>query len=139
MIPLPGQAMPPAPGYGPDDNPGFPFFIPGKVGHRAPQPPMDMVRDGGLSRHVITGGTRSVSHLTHAQIQNLPEMQRGKDVLHRALSTGDMTVKLESAQIEILPKDGTASEQAAMAFHAKPAGHPSVTLDGTPAVYEVNG
>lgn len=139
VIPLPGQAMPPAPGYGPDDNPGFPFFIPGKVGHRAPQPPMDMVRDGGLSRHVITGGTRSVSHLTHAQIQNLPEMQRGKDVLHRALSTGDMTVKLESAQIEILPKDGTASEQAAMAFHAKPAGHPSVTPDGTPAVYEVNG
>ncbi|MGE0642250.1 MAG: copper oxidase [Nitrospira sp.] len=139
VIPLPGQAMPPAPGYGPDENPGFPFFIPGIVGHRAPQPPMDMVEDGGLPRHVITGGTRSVSHLTHAKIQSLPESQRGKDVVHRALSTGDMTVKLESAKIEILPKDGTASEQAAMAFHAKPTGHHSVQPDGTPAIYGVNG
>jgi hypothetical protein len=139
VIPLPEQAMPPIPGYGAGENPGFPLFIPGKVGHRAPQPPMDMVHNGGLERHVITGGTRSVSHLTHAQIQNLPESQRGKDVLHRALSTGDMTVKLESAQIEILPKDGTLLEQAAMAFHAKASGHPSVKPDGTPAVYEVNG
>lgn len=139
VIPLPGQAMPPAPGYGPGHNPGFPLFIAGKVGHRAPQPPMDMVHDGGLPRHVVTGGTRSVSHLTHAQIQALPESQRGQAVLDRALSTGDMTVKLESAQIEILPHDGTSSEQAAMAFHAKATGHPSVTPDGTSAVYEVNG
>lgn len=100
---------------------------------------MDMVQDGGLPRHVITGGTRSVSHLTHQQIQNLPEAQRGHDVLHRALSTGDMSVKLESAHIELLPEGGTASEQAAMAFHAKATGHPSVKPDGTPAVYEVNG
>lgn len=139
VIPLPDQAMPPAPAYGPDQNPGFPYFIPGQAGHRAPQPPMDMVQDGGLPRHVITGGTRSVSHLTHQQIQNLPEAQRGHDVLHRALSTGDMSVKLESAHIELLPEGGTASEQAAMAFHAKATGHPSVKPDGTPAVYEVNG
>ena len=139
VIPLPGQAMPPAPGYAAGQNPGFPFFIPGKVGHRAPQPPMDMVRDGGLPRHVITGGTRSVSHLSHQQVQTLPESGRGHDVVHRALSTGDLTVKLETAQIEILPKNGTASEQAAMAFHATPAGHSSVKPDGTPAMYEVNG
>ena len=139
VIPLPGQAMPPAPGYGPDGNPGFPFFIPGKVGHRAPQPPLDMVHDGGLPRHIVTSGTRSVSHLTHAPIQIPPESKRGKDVVHRALSTGDMTVKLESAQLEMLPEDGTAPEKAAMAFHANPSGHPSAKPDGTPAVYEVNG
>lgn len=139
VIPLPGQAMPPAPGYGQDQNPGFPFFVPGEPGHRAPQPPMDMVHNGGLPRHVIAGGTRTVSHMTHQQIQNLPESERGREVLHRALSTGDMTVKMETAQIQILPKDGTSSEQAAMAFHAKASGHASVKPDGTPAVYEVNG
>lgn len=139
VIPLPDQAMPPAPNYGPNQNPGYPFFIPGKAGHRAPQPPMDMVHDGGLPRHVVTGGTRSVSHLTHAQIQAMPASQRGHDVLNRALSTGDMTVKLESAQIELLPPSGTAVEQAAMAFHAKATGHPTVKPDGTPAVFEVNG
>lgn len=139
VIPLPGQAMAPAPGYGPGQNPGFPFFIPGKVGHRAPQPPMDIVRDGGLPRHVITDGTRSVSHLTPAQIQRLPESQRGHDLLHRALSTGDMTVKLESAHIQILPQEGDPLEQAAMAFHANASGHPTVKPDGTPAVFDVNG
>ncbi len=139
VIPLPGQAMPPVPGYGTAQNPGFPFFIPGQVGHRAPQPPKDMVHNGGLDRHVITGGTRSVSHLTHQEIQNLPESQRGQKILNRALSTGDMTVKLESAIIKVLSPDGTPEEQAAMAFHAKVSGHPSVTPDGLPAVYEVNG
>lgn len=139
IIPLPGQAMPPAPGYGPEQNPGFPFFMPGEAGHRSPQPPMDMVHDGGLPRHIITGGTRTVSHMTHAQIENIPESQRGQEVVQRALSTGDLSVTLESAQIEVLPKDGTATEQAAMAFHAKATGHTSAKPDGTPSIYEVNG
>ncbi len=139
VIPLPGQAMPPAPGYGADQNPGFPFFIPGEVGHRAPQPPKDMVHNGGLDRHVITGGTRSVSHLAPQKIQELLEAQQGHVILNHALSTGDMTVKLESAQLKVLDPDGTPEEQAAMAFHAKASGHPSVTPDGLPAVYEVNG
>ena len=139
VIPLPDQAMPPAPQYGPDQNPGFPFFIPGEAGHRAPQPPMDMVRDGGLPRHIILGGTRHVSHMTHEDIAQIPEADRGKEVLHRALSTGDMSVELASATIRLLPKDGTALERAAMAFHANPAGHPSVKPDGTSAVFDVNG
>ncbi len=44
-------------------NPGYPFFIPGEAGHRAPQPPLDFARedgqvlDGGLPRHVVVNGT----------------------------------------------------------------------------------
>ena len=42
-----------------DRNPGFPFFIPGIAGMRAPHPPLDFAPDGtggfldgGLPRHV---------------------------------------------------------------------------------------
>jgi hypothetical protein len=135
LIPLPRQAMPPMPEYGPGKNPGYPFFIPGKPGHRAPQPPMDMVRDGGLPRHIVTGGTRTVSHVSHGDATTMGP----KDVLRRALATGDLSTALESAHINILPKDGDPLEQAAMAFHAKPDGHVSRTPEGVPATYRVNG
>ncbi len=139
VVPLPGQAIPPAPGYGTDKNPGFPFFIPGKAGHRAPQPPLDIVRDGGLPRHVINGGTRSISHVPHAEILSIPAAERGATLVQRALATGDMSVTLETAQIEVLPNDGTPAERAAMAFHAKTDGHPTSTPEGAPARYQVNG
>src|SRR5215216_7351422 len=45
-------------------NPGYPFFIPGVAGARAPHPPLDFApdgaggfMDGGLPRHVVSGGT----------------------------------------------------------------------------------
>lgn len=135
IIPLPGQAMPPAPAYGPDKNPGFPFFIPGTAGHRAPQPPMDLVQDGGLRRHVVKDGTRTVSHVPHTQAATLAP----RELVRRALATGDMSTALETAQLTLLPNDGTTLERAAMAFHADPNGHASRTPEGLPATYRVNG
>ncbi len=59
-------------------NPGYPFFVPGVAGHRAPAPPLDFAPaltvtgapitkngkqvylDGGLARHVILSGTESI-------------------------------------------------------------------------------
>src|SRR5690606_25468708 len=76
VIPLPDQAAPLLPTYASGDGddavpadeavPGYPFFIAGRPGHRAPQPPLDMAAgtgpdnwlDGGLPRHVVTGGSR---------------------------------------------------------------------------------
>ena len=81
VVPLPTMAMAPQPGAkveieyiaGPDSkpvptgqiklpdvasgNPGYPFYIAGLAGHRPPHPPLDTVVDGGLPRHVVTGGT----------------------------------------------------------------------------------
>ncbi len=135
IIPLPRQAMPPTPAYGPGKNPGFPFFIPGTAGHRAPQPPMDLVQDGGLRRHVVKGGTRTVSHVAHAQAATMEP----KEILRRALATGDLSTALETAQLDLLSNDGTPLEQAAMAFHANANGHASTTPEGAPATYRVNG
>jgi len=152
LIPLPGQALPPAPTYGEAGFPGYPFYIPGRPGHRAPQPPLDLIADGGLPRHVFTGeGTRTVSHLS-------PEQQEGmtpESLLGFALQTGDFSAELERAGIETLRADGEPEERRAMDVHAaradgllRPDGRPmrphgrgylSVTPEGRRAHFTVNG
>ncbi|GAA1475791.1 multicopper oxidase [Nocardioides aestuarii] len=79
-----------------DSNPGYPFFVPGAAGHRPPTPPLDLVRDGGLPRHVILGG-EATSYVTPR----------------------DLNKVLETALISYPAEDGTPAEKAAMAYHAK--------------------
>ncbi len=118
VVPLPGHALPPAPT---PEMPGYPFYVEGRPGHRAPQPPRDLVVDAGLPRHLVTGGTRTVAGVPAAEQAALGP--GGVDeILRLALVTGDMSVHLETARIELLPADGTERERAAMAFHA---GRPS--------------
>ena len=111
VVPLPGMAIAPLPTA---DVPGYPYFIPGIPGHRAPHPPLDTVDDGGLPRHVVTGGATV-------------DGQRGAfDRIASAL------------QAVAVPEAGTPAEKAAMAFHSKRL-HDSVTADGRPAQFVLNG
>jgi manganese oxidase len=96
-------------------NPGYPFFVPGIAGHRPPHPPLDTIDDGGLPRHVITGGTFTEVH-----------------------TRLDFTKKLLTAKAKELPETGTLVEQVAMKFHATRE-HPSYKPDGTPANFVANG
>ncbi|MBX3616533.1 hypothetical protein [Nitrosomonas sp.] len=56
IVPIPGTALAVMPTR---DFPGYPFYIPGKEGHRPPQPPLDMdvkngqIVNGGLPRHIV--------------------------------------------------------------------------------------
>lgn len=137
VVPLPGQALPPLPTYGANGMPGYPFYIAGKPGHRAPQPPLDIAkdswskpRDGGLPRHIVTGGTRTVAHLKASEIAAIPASERGDRLVNRALALADMTAELETAKIEPRAAEGEPLERNAMAFHAGAA--PSVRMaDGT--------
>lgn len=114
LLPLMSQPAPLLPTYGPKGMPGYPFYIPGVPGHRTPQPPLDIARadnpaenggreflDGGLPRHVISGGERTFAGATLAE----------------SLAAGDMTAKLDVIDIATLPYDGTDLEKRAMAFH----------------------
>lgn len=126
LVPMPGLAMAPMPGatvqvvngqaqisgYG---NPGYPFFIAGVAGHRPPTPPLDIVDDGGLPRHVITGGTA-----------------------HSVVDRKDFSKELLTATAVQIPEDGTAVEKAAMDFHAERS-HSSFTPRGDPASFITNG
>ncbi|HEX6901528.1 MAG TPA: copper oxidase [Thermoanaerobaculia bacterium] len=124
VIPLPGIPMPPKPSAtvaivngqaqvtltsSLTSNPGFPFFVPGVAGHRPPKPPMDTIDDGGLPRHVITGGTFDEAH--------------NRLDFHKTLLTATATQ---------LAENGTAVESKAMTYHAfvHPSCYPNGTCDG---------
>lgn len=123
VVPIRNRALPPAPTYGTAATPGYPFFVAGSAGHRPPQPPLDLAAESrlgptGLGRHVINAGTR---------------------VLGAGVAAGDMSVVLTSAELQLLPEEGTPLERAAMAFHANANGFASKTADGTAATFRVNG
>ncbi|MGH8508260.1 MAG: copper oxidase [Gammaproteobacteria bacterium] len=97
-------------------NPGFPFFIPGVAGARAPHPPLDFASDGaggfldgGLPRHVVTGG--SVSYESH--------------------DLKDWSKDLAAISAIQLPELGTPVEQVAMKFFGKRC-YATFFPDGTP-------
>src|SRR5262249_803331 len=92
LQPSPGNAL---------QNPGYPYFIPGIAGARAPHPPLDFAPDGaggfldgGLPRHVVTGG--SISFEAHTQT--------------------DWSKDLATMSAVQLPEDGTAAEKSAIAY-----------------------
>lgn len=172
IVPLPDQALPPAPTY-PDDGdatldaagavdapavaevktfPGYPFYIPGRPGHRPPQAPMDIARaldgaskatgdlmDGGLPRHLVLDGTTRKPDFDVPALPPLgaPNGQRAKvqtQIVAKALALGDLTMHFETAGIEPLEPDGEPLERAAMAFH-----HDGKLGTGTPVEVEAVG
>jgi hypothetical protein len=97
-------------------NPGFPFFVAAVAGHRPSHPPISTVDDGGLPRHLITGGTFDEAHT--------------RLDFHKTLLT---------AVAQQVPENGTPAEIAAMNYHAKRL-HPTFLPDGTGGVnFVTNG
>jgi hypothetical protein len=94
LVPIPGYALAPMPNT---TMPGFPFYIPGRAGHRPPPPPLDHIRDGGLQRHVVAAGNATFP----------------------ALNTTDFSKVLTQLGVVVLPDSGTVGEKNAMAFHAQ--------------------
>jgi manganese oxidase len=122
IVPLPTLAMAPMPTA---TVPGYPFFSPAVAGHRPPHPPLDTIDDGGLPRHIITGGT-VVFHKEH-----LPQFSLEKARL-------DFDKTLVTAQAVAISEIGTAAEIAAMQYHEVRL-HPSFKPDGTAANFILNG
>ncbi len=112
VVPLPTLAMAPAPTA---TVPGYPFFNPAVAGHRPPHPPLDTVDDGGLQRHIITGGTT-----------------------HHVETRLDFSKELITAIAQSIPETGAPVEIAAMQYHEQRL-HPSFKPDGTPANFILNG
>src|SRR5688572_7907481 len=122
VIPIPTIAMPVMPTA---SFQGYPFYIPAQAGHRPPTPPLDVIDDGGLARHIIIGGT-AVHHKEH-----LPQFSLEKARL-------DFDKSLVTAQAVSVPETGTATELAAMNFHAVRT-HASFTPEGVAANFITNG
>ncbi|HKD80563.1 MAG TPA: hypothetical protein VKH81_12775 [Candidatus Angelobacter sp.] len=126
-------------------NPGYPFFVPGVAGHRAPHPPMDfawkvdangipilqnghkILLNGGLPRHLVLGGR--IFREFHTSWDFTKDF-----VLY------DANHKLIAGSLRAyeLPEEGTAVERAAMAAHSKRA-HRTFLPNGDPANFILNG
>ena len=120
MAPMPGPATvvvgstlsPPLPGSqidltgnplaAPSDNPGYPFNIAAVAGHRPSTPPLDLIDDGGLPRHVISGPLGANADLN--QTEHVESRLDFSKVLH------------EASAIQY-PETGTPAENIAMRFH----------------------
>jgi len=115
VVPIPTYALAPLPT---DSMPGFPFYIPGVAGHRPPQPPLDLAFNGGLPRHVVTGG-----------VAKFP-----------ALNTRDFSKHDSLLTVNFLPDSGTAQERVAMRFHAR-LGYTTPVANSwvTTGTFETNG
>ena len=137
------------------DNPGFPFFVPGIAGHRAPHPPLDFgwrenkdgsvkrhtqksinaftkigepqYLNGGLPRHIVTGG--KVAREFHTRWDFTKDFALYND-------DGEfLSGELEAYQI---PEQGTWVEQAAMEAHSQRS-HASYQPDGRSGNFILNG
>lgn len=159
LVPLPTRPMAPMPStlhieegqvvYGtpsqpdPDgtsitENPGYPFFIAGIAGERAPHPPMDFASlngkalNGGLPRHVIKRPGGYDSDGTYIKDKNYhPDIVE----YHNRFDFSKFYNKLDGI---LLPEDGTPVEKIAMDTHSIRY-HPSYTPDGKKADFILNG
>lgn len=128
------------------DNPGFPYFVPGVAGHRAPHPPLDFAweedrigepkldadgnkiyLDGGLPRHQVLDGT--IVRELHTR------WDFSKDFIAYDEHENPIAGGLVAFE---LPEDGTAVEQAAMAAHATRT-RASLLPNGDPGNFTLNG
>jgi hypothetical protein len=105
-----------------DKNPGYPFFIPGVAGTRAPHPPLDFAtddaglpRDGGLPRHLILNAKVTEEH-----------------------TTTDFSRDMANVNAYKLDEQGTPEEKSAMLFHEQCL-HPSMTPLGVSSPFHTNG
>ncbi len=122
LVPIPVLPMAPVPGaasinplngqpvFTTATNPGFPFFVPGIAGRRAPHPPLDTIHDGGLQRHVVIKGTSS-----HVETR---------------LS---FDKHINSLSPKFLLETGEPVELTAMNFHNNPLGYTTPRADNLPA------
>jgi manganese oxidase len=112
-------------------NPGYPFFIPGVSGRRAPHPPYDFAEennetlDGGLPRHLVLNGD-VVYHKEN-------KWDFSKENVHtvNGISSGKI-VAIE------LPEKGTDDELRAIKYH-KEGDHPSFTPENRAGNFLTNG
>ena len=155
-IPMAGRrSIVTGPGPNGEENPGFPFFIPGVGGHRPPHPPLDFAweekfpgepffiddtakdtvyLDGGLPRHQVLDGT--IFREAHSRWDFTKDFIIFEDgTFDGETGKGITDGNLIAFQ---LPESGTAAEKAAMRAHAQRA-HASFLPNGNPGNFILNG
>ncbi|NQZ06639.1 MAG: hypothetical protein HRT35_05690, partial [Algicola sp.] len=158
LVPLPTRPMAPTPselfiddgkvvfgdlknpdpgGMAVTQNPGYPFFIPGIAGERAPHPPLDFARlnsktlNGGLPRHIIERSGGYVNGKYKMNVNYDPKIVE----YHNRF---DFSKFYDSLSGVLLAEEGTPVEKIAMDTHSVRY-HASSTPSGQTADFILNG
>ncbi|HYC90764.1 MAG TPA: hypothetical protein VEO54_16220 [Thermoanaerobaculia bacterium] len=122
----------------PDDktrNPGYPFYIPGVAGQRAPHPPLDLAWDEDANGNPRKDSSGKTVYLDGGLPRHISLFDPDITEKH---TRWDFTKNNGAITAVQLPEDGTAGEKAAMAIH-EVRNHPSFTPEGRPAPFVLNG
>jgi hypothetical protein len=126
-------------------NPGFPFFVPGLAGERAPAPPLDFAPDdttpgqfldGGLPRHVIM--QELGKPCSAAQVTAHPNLTDDPGCVYEQHNQWDFSKFNDTLLAVEVDEKGTNVENVAMQYH-KDSPHSSFTPGGQPANFRTNG
>ncbi len=118
-----------------DKNPGYPFFIPGVAGQRAPHPPLDYAPDEDANgNQVVIAGEKQ--YLDGGLKRNMVLKELGTIYEHH--NAWDFTKENDTLLSVQIPEEGTVVEQASMAVHAV-RNHPGVSPSGVPGNFILNG
>ena len=108
IVPLPSQALPLLPTYGELGMAGYPFYVAGKAGHRAPQPPLDFAKDdddnwldASLPRHIFNGGERGFSGLSANEVKDILEERNFSGVTQSEILEITNGVDLDVSQLSV--------------------------------------
>ncbi|MFT4927144.1 MAG: hypothetical protein ACI8WB_003250, partial [Phenylobacterium sp.] len=111
-------------------NPGYPFFIPGIAGERAPHPPLDFAQidnkelNGGLPRHVVSRPGIEFTYPDNPVDPNNPRNPTAVSFKNYDPETVEYHNKFDFSKFSHvlnglqLPEDGTNVEKVAMGTHA---------------------
>ena len=154
LIPIPGKGLPPMPT---NNFQGFPFYMAGVAGHRPSHAPLgrEAGLDGGLPRHIIVDGTAIVGPpAIPAEYMADPINIRVRNANPDPFLLG-FAKRLVTANLKLVPEDGTVAEKIAIQFHQgillpggvpvttiynwKGIAYPSVNSAGVSAPFFVNG
>jgi hypothetical protein len=116
-------------------NPGFPFFIPGVAGQRAPHPPMDIAWDENTDGTPKKDSSGKLVYLDGGLPRHISLYDPDVTEKHTRWDFTKNNGKITAVQ---LPEEGTTVEKAAMAYH-EIRKHPSFTPEGVAQSYILNG
>jgi plastocyanin len=118
-----------------EQNPGYPFFIPGVAGQRAPHPPLDIAWDENADGTPKKDSSGKLVYLDGGLPRHISLYDPDVTEKHTRWDFTKSNGKITAVQ---LPEEGTATEKAAMAIH-ETRNHPSFTPEGAPAPFVLNG
>ena len=117
-------------------NPGYPYFVPGLAGQRAPHPPMDFAKDASNPGTFLDGGLPR--HVVFSELSPKCAAAPFKGCMYEQHNQWDFSKDNDNLLAVQIDELGTPVERVAMNVHSV-RNHPTKKPDGLPGTFLLNG